>query len=210
MSTRSSSSSSSSPSSSTSSLFSSSFSSFVPKLIDKIASALSSKRRKKKKEKRKQEGREREKEKEKEEDGNDNRRSKPRVADTEVNANNDGGNDHYSFVPLSEYQPGLRCDHTGCPQNEDDRGPDPYRPLPTDPKDAHQCQPAVMADGEPDYSSLPLTDRWVHKVWKVRKQAYEDAAKQFETTPDEHDPTFRPFNQDPSLWKDAVAAHLRP
>ncbi|KAI1359685.1 armadillo-type protein [Xylaria arbuscula] len=62
-----------------------------------------------------------------------------------------------------------------------------------------------MADGEPDYSSLPLTERWVHKVWKVRKQAYEDAAKQFETTPDEHDPAFRPFNQDPSLWKGAVA-----
>ncbi|KAI0798367.1 armadillo-type protein [Xylaria sp. FL0064] len=61
-----------------------------------------------------------------------------------------------------------------------------------------------MADGEPDYSSLPLTERWVHKVWKVRKQAYEDAAKQFELTPDEHDPAFRPFNQDPSLWKGAV------
>ncbi|KAI1262416.1 ARM repeat-containing protein [Xylariaceae sp. FL1019] len=62
-----------------------------------------------------------------------------------------------------------------------------------------------MADGEPDYSSLPLTERWVHKVWKVRKQAYEDAAKAFEATPDEHDPAFRPFNQDPSLWKGAVA-----
>ncbi|TRX91030.1 hypothetical protein FHL15_008012 [Xylaria flabelliformis] len=66
-------------------------------------------------------------------------------------------------------------------------------------------QSAAMADGEPDYSSLPLTDRWVHKVWKVRKQAYEDAIKQFELTGDEHDPAFRPFNQDPSLWKGAVA-----
>ncbi|KAI0545348.1 ARM repeat-containing protein [Xylaria curta] len=62
-----------------------------------------------------------------------------------------------------------------------------------------------MADGEPDYSALPLTERWVHKVWKVRKQAYEDAIKQFELTADEHDPAFRPFNQDPSLWKGAVA-----
>ncbi|KAI1433994.1 ARM repeat-containing protein [Xylaria sp. CBS 124048] len=62
-----------------------------------------------------------------------------------------------------------------------------------------------MADGEPDYSSLPLTERWVHKVWKVRKEAYESAAKQFEVTPDESDPAFRPFNQDPSLWKSAVA-----
>ncbi|KAK7920136.1 hypothetical protein PG985_008158 [Apiospora marii] len=62
-----------------------------------------------------------------------------------------------------------------------------------------------MAEGEPDYSSLPLTDRWVHKVWKVRKEAYEEAAKAFEITPDEYDPAFRPFNQDPSLWKGAVA-----
>ncbi|KAK3306156.1 armadillo-type protein [Chaetomium strumarium] len=61
-----------------------------------------------------------------------------------------------------------------------------------------------MADEE-DYSSLPLTDRWVHKVWKVRKQAYEEAAQQFEKTPDEYDPAFRPFTQDPSLWKSAAA-----
>ncbi|KAH6639916.1 armadillo-type protein [Truncatella angustata] len=61
-----------------------------------------------------------------------------------------------------------------------------------------------MAEGEPDYSSLPLEDRWVHKVWKVRKSAYEEAAKLFEATPDEYDPAFRPFNQDPSLWKAAV------
>lgn len=65
--------------------------------------------------------------------------------------------------------------------------------------------PSNMAEGEPDYSSLPLTERWVHKVWKVRKGAYEEAAKQFEITPDEYDPAFRPFNQDPSLWKGAVA-----
>ncbi|KAL2017966.1 hypothetical protein VTK56DRAFT_1498 [Thermocarpiscus australiensis] len=61
-----------------------------------------------------------------------------------------------------------------------------------------------MAEEE-DFSSLPLTDRWVHKVWKVRKQAYEEAAQQFEKTPDEYDPAFRPFNQDPSLWKAAAA-----
>ncbi|KAK4207546.1 armadillo-type protein [Rhypophila decipiens] len=62
----------------------------------------------------------------------------------------------------------------------------------------------AMAEEE-DFSSLPLTDRWVHKVWKVRKQAYEDAAKQFEKTADEYDPAFRPFIQDPSLWKGAAA-----
>lgn len=62
-----------------------------------------------------------------------------------------------------------------------------------------------MAEAEEDFSSLPLPDRFQHKVWKVRKQAYEDAAKAFEITPDEHDPAFRPFLQDPSLWKGAVA-----
>lgn len=43
------------------------------------------------------------------------------------------------------------------------------------------------------------------QIWKVRKAAYEDAAKQFEATPDEHDPAFRPFIQDPGLLKGAVA-----
>ncbi|KAK4101293.1 ARM repeat-containing protein [Parathielavia hyrcaniae] len=61
-----------------------------------------------------------------------------------------------------------------------------------------------MAEEE-DFSSLPLTDRWIHKVWKVRKQAYEEAAQLFEKTPDEYDPVFRPFIQDPSLWKSAAA-----
>ncbi|RYP40131.1 hypothetical protein DL767_001846 [Monosporascus sp. MG133] len=95
--------------------------------------------------------------------------------------------------------------------------------------DPHESdRPTSNMAEEPDYSSLPLTERWVHKVriappflpippqpmlfpeqltrvWKVRKQAYEEAAKQFELTPDERDPAFRPFNQDPSLWKAAVA-----
>ncbi|KAK0103761.1 Microtubule-associated protein, microtubule dynamics during spindle orientation, variant 3 [Cadophora gregata] len=62
-----------------------------------------------------------------------------------------------------------------------------------------------MADVEEDFSSLPLPDRFQHKIWKVRKAAYEDASKQFEITPDEHDPAFRPFLQDPGLWKGAVA-----
>ncbi|RDL40798.1 ARM repeat-containing protein [Venustampulla echinocandica] len=62
-----------------------------------------------------------------------------------------------------------------------------------------------MAEQEEDFSSLPLPDRFQHKIWKVRKAAYEDAAKQFEATPDENDPAFRPFLQDPGLWKGAVA-----
>ncbi|OKL61602.1 hypothetical protein UA08_03774 [Talaromyces atroroseus] len=62
-----------------------------------------------------------------------------------------------------------------------------------------------MADGEEDFSSLPLADRFSHKVWKVRKEGYEDAVKQFEKTPDESDPVFTPFLQDPSMWKGVVA-----
>ncbi|KAI9700076.1 MAG: Microtubule-associated protein, microtubule dynamics during spindle orientation [Candelina mexicana] len=46
---------------------------------------------------------------------------------------------------------------------------------------------------------------YVAQVWKVRKQAYEDAAKEFEKTPDESDPAFKPFLQDSGLWKGAVA-----
>jgi cytoskeleton-associated protein 5 len=62
-----------------------------------------------------------------------------------------------------------------------------------------------MADAEEDFSSLPLPDRFTHKNWKARKGGYEDAAKQFEKTPDESDPVFRPFLQDSGLWKGAVA-----
>ncbi|KAJ5156282.1 Armadillo-like helical [Penicillium capsulatum] len=62
-----------------------------------------------------------------------------------------------------------------------------------------------MAEGEQDFSSLPLPDRFAHKNWKVRKEGYEDAKAQFEKSPDESDPVFTPFLQDPSLWKGAVA-----
>ncbi|KAK4160277.1 armadillo-type protein [Cladorrhinum sp. PSN259] len=74
---------------------------------------------------------------------------------------------------------------------------------PPDEQQQQQQQPK-MADEE-DFSSLPLTDRWVHKNWKVRKGAYEEATQQFEKTPDEYDPAFRPFVQDSSLWKTAAA-----
>ena len=42
-------------------------------------------------------------------------------------------------------------------------------------------------------------------MWKVRKQAYEEAAQLFEKTPDEYDAAFRPFTQESSLWKSAAA-----
>ncbi|KAF3490539.1 spindle pole body component alp14 [Arthroderma uncinatum] len=61
-----------------------------------------------------------------------------------------------------------------------------------------------MAEQE-DFSSLPLPDRFAHKVWKVRKEGYEEAKRQFEISPDEDAPVFRPFLQDPSLWKGVVA-----
>lgn len=54
---------------------------------------------------------------------------------------------------------------------------------------------------------MPLSDTdapCFPQVWKVRKAAYEDAAKQFAVTPDESDPCFRPFLNDPGLWKSAV------
>ncbi|OAP58169.1 hypothetical protein AYL99_07259 [Fonsecaea erecta] len=61
-----------------------------------------------------------------------------------------------------------------------------------------------MADQEEDFSQLPLVDRFVHKNWKARKGGYKAAIKVFELTPDESDPAFRPFLQDPSLWKSAA------
>ena len=62
-----------------------------------------------------------------------------------------------------------------------------------------------MAEQEEDFSLLPLSDRFTHKNWKVRKEGYEDAAKQFAATPDESAPLFRPFVLDAGLWKGAVA-----
>ncbi|KAF8422561.1 armadillo-type protein [Tirmania nivea] len=60
-----------------------------------------------------------------------------------------------------------------------------------------------MAEEEPDYSHLPITERAVHKVWKVRKAAYEEAAAAFAKTPDESDPCFYPWI-DGGLWKKVV------
>ncbi|KAF6825703.1 spindle pole body [Colletotrichum plurivorum] len=81
--------------------------------------------------------------------------------------------------------------------------PLPTKPVPLPVKPRPQA-PIPMAEEE-DFSSLPLPDRFVHKVWKVRKAAYEDAAKQFAATADEYDNAFRPFLSDSGLWKGAVA-----
>ncbi|CCX06110.1 armadillo-type protein [Pyronema domesticum] len=61
-----------------------------------------------------------------------------------------------------------------------------------------------MAEEETDYSSLPLVDRAVHKLWKVRKEAYEAAVKEFEVSPDESAACFTPWLMDPGLWQKAV------
>ncbi|KAK9387263.1 armadillo-type protein [Lipomyces mesembrius] len=61
-----------------------------------------------------------------------------------------------------------------------------------------------MADQEEDYSSLPLHDRVTHKIWKVRLTAYEEMMKQFTTSASENDPCFRPFLNDPTIFKKIV------
>jgi len=61
-----------------------------------------------------------------------------------------------------------------------------------------------MAEKEEDFSALPLTDRFAHKNWKVRKEAYEAAAKDFDAAQSESDPVVQQFILDPGLWKAAV------
>ncbi|RMZ74583.1 spindle pole body component alp14 [Pyrenophora seminiperda CCB06] len=54
------------------------------------------------------------------------------------------------------------------------------------------------------FTSLPLPDRFVHKNWKVRKEAYEAAAKEFASAITESDPVVRQFISDASIWKGVV------
>ncbi|CAG8484013.1 10579_t:CDS:10 [Racocetra fulgida] len=49
-----------------------------------------------------------------------------------------------------------------------------------------------MATPEEDYSSLPLTERITHKVWKVRVAAYEELTKKFSQA-DPNESEFRPY-----------------
>jgi hypothetical protein len=58
-----------------------------------------------------------------------------------------------------------------------------------------------MADAEEDFSALPLPDRFIHKNRKVRKEAYEAAAKEFSLAASESDPIVRTFIGDASIWK---------
>ncbi|KAF1952502.1 ARM repeat-containing protein [Byssothecium circinans] len=61
-----------------------------------------------------------------------------------------------------------------------------------------------MAEAEEDFSALPLPDRFVHKNWKVRKEGYEAAAKEFDLAASESDPVVRQFIQDAGIWKGVV------
>lgn len=61
-----------------------------------------------------------------------------------------------------------------------------------------------MADQEEDFTKLPLDERFAHKNWKVRKEAYETATKEFKTA--QHNaPIVKEFTNDSALWKAAVA-----
>lgn len=61
-----------------------------------------------------------------------------------------------------------------------------------------------MADAEEDFSKLPLPDRFVHKNWKVRKEGYEAATKEFDLATSERDDVVRQFINDASIWKGVV------
>lgn len=61
-----------------------------------------------------------------------------------------------------------------------------------------------MADQEEDFSKLPLPDRFAHKNWKVRKEAYEAATREFKTA-QPNSPIVREFTNDSALWKAAVS-----
>lgn len=62
-----------------------------------------------------------------------------------------------------------------------------------------------MAEQEEDYSQLPLSDRFAHKNWKVRKEGYEAATKEFDNAQTEADPIVREFLLDSGIWKTAVS-----
>ncbi|KAG9290927.1 hypothetical protein G9A89_011077 [Geosiphon pyriformis] len=51
-----------------------------------------------------------------------------------------------------------------------------------------------MATPEEDFSSLPLTERITHKIWKVRVGAYEELTKKFSKADPSNDDEFRPFD----------------
>ncbi|KAK6461254.1 armadillo-type protein [Scheffersomyces coipomensis] len=61
-----------------------------------------------------------------------------------------------------------------------------------------------MSGEEPDYSSLPLEERLVHKVWKVRLEAYEEITREFQNSRNENDSVFQPFHNKPEVFKQFI------
>lgn len=57
---------------------------------------------------------------------------------------------------------------------------------------------------EPDYSTLPLEERLVHKLWKARLEAYQEITSNFQKTPNEQSEVFRPYLTQPDLFKKIV------
>ncbi|GMM33679.1 Stu2 protein [Saccharomycopsis crataegensis] len=54
---------------------------------------------------------------------------------------------------------------------------------------------------EEDYSKLPLEDRLVHKIWKVRLGAYDELSDNFAKSAGENDTCFAAYLSNPSLFK---------
>ncbi|KAF6013308.1 hypothetical protein HII12_002023 [Brettanomyces bruxellensis] len=62
-----------------------------------------------------------------------------------------------------------------------------------------------MSEEEPDYSSLPLEERLIHKVWKVRKEAYTELDEEFQNSASDTSDCFRLWIMNPSLICKAVS-----
>ncbi len=110
---------------------------FLPRLTNKVASLLSPKRRKKK---------------------NDENSSTTTTTNDATNTPISCALASPTLTPTSPRPRHHPADDYNGPEPDSGREPTFLGSL----HSPHQS--AAMADGEPDYSSLPLTDRWVHKV----------------------------------------------
>ncbi|KAL1735292.1 armadillo-type protein [Schizophyllum commune] len=54
---------------------------------------------------------------------------------------------------------------------------------------------------EEDFSSIPISDRLVHKNWKARVNAYEALVKAFQASASDEDPVFKPYVGNSDLLK---------
>lgn len=61
-----------------------------------------------------------------------------------------------------------------------------------------------MSEEEPDYASLPLEQRLVHKLWKARRDAYKELDEQFQNSASSDDDCFKIWLNSPELARKAV------